>query len=271
MKFDELILHPRAKKGLESWLENPAQTTILSGNRGVGLGTIAKTLAREIAGANIKIVEPRAHKNQKTISINIDDVRALVQLARGKNARKFVIVIDEAEKMPAYSSGAALKIFEEPPKNLFFILTTHSLAQIPATIFSRARKIEIPPAKVPDGFFDEILPATKRAQMKFLAEKLPAEATRIKNDDEYFREQAGKMADARKFLEGDEIEKMAVAANTSGREAAAALVGNLAEFLARKPGKNFAKNAEILSETAENLAKNANVRAQLLALALNLR
>ena len=75
-------------------------------------------------------------------AIKIDQVRELQQLIyqtpqRGK--RRFV-VIDPADRMNVASANALLKMLEEPPLHIHFILIAEQIGSLPATILSRCQK-----------------------------------------------------------------------------------------------------------------------------------
>ena len=275
MKFDELLLNNSTRKNLELFAKSPVGALILSGENGVGLGTVAKILAKKIAKNDVFLLEPSLHKNQKTRTINTEDSRVVADLAKSVRETPLVIVIDEAEKMSENAWQPLLKIIEEPSRNLFFIFTSHELSRIPATILSRAQKIDVLPTAVSDDFFAKFSPtklsAQKLVQVKFIAANLPAEAARLLTNEEYFRGKSAELSAARDFLAGETSRKMEIIANISSRDEALVFAKNIAKFLSRNPGRNFAKNIALVSATTENLAANANVKIQLLALALNLK
>lgn len=79
-------------------------------------------------------------------SIKVESIRRLCEwivegciLGNGK-----VCVVSNAQLMNEASSNALLKTFEEPPKDSCIILLTSSLDALPATILSRALKIQLP-------------------------------------------------------------------------------------------------------------------------------
>lgn len=85
-------------------------------------------------------------KNVGARSVRVSGVRALSEwiyqgsvFGNGK-----VAIISNAHMMNESSSNALLKTFEEPPKDTLIILLTKSFESLPATILSRAFKIQIP-------------------------------------------------------------------------------------------------------------------------------
>ncbi|MCY7363403.1 MAG: DNA polymerase III subunit gamma/tau, partial [Ignavibacteria bacterium] len=80
----------------------------------------------------------------------IDDVRAIQDAAKFfplKGKYKFFIV-DEVHMLTQQAFNALLKILEEPPEYLIFILATTNPEKIPATIVSRCQKFPLQRIKI---------------------------------------------------------------------------------------------------------------------------
>ncbi len=56
-----------------------------------------------------------------------------------------VVILNDANNLNRSSANALLKILEEPPNGLLFILTASSVGDLPATIVSRCRKYYVSP------------------------------------------------------------------------------------------------------------------------------
>jgi len=76
-------------------------------------------------------------------SIRIDDVRLLTEKLslKPQYAVYRVVLIQPADKMNANAANALLKCLEEPPERTVFVLLTHSVRALPATIISRCQKL----------------------------------------------------------------------------------------------------------------------------------
>ena len=280
MKFSDLILHTKSRTNLENYLKKPMHALLLVGENGVGLRTIAKSLAQEIAKANMIIIEPKLHNQQKTANINIDDIRDLHEITRARRDKNFVILIDDVDKMTNDAPQAFLKLLEEPTANIFYILTSHNAKRLPETIRSRTQIIEIlPPPKTAVQEIFKVSPtklmAEKRAQIEFLGERKPAEIVRLLTDEQYFRDKAAVMNTAKKFIQGSVAEKLKIVVATTARETAIELAQNIAKLLIltapkSKNPKMIAESLSILTKTIENLTQNGHVKTQLLNLALNI-
>ena len=72
----------------------------------------------------------------------VDNVRALREEAIFSPAtvKKRVYIIDEVHMLSMQAFNALLKILEEPPEHLMFILATTELQKVPATILSRCQR-----------------------------------------------------------------------------------------------------------------------------------
>ena len=278
MTIDELILNEKSRQWLTNYLRNPAQSLLLSGPRGVGLLTIARALGQELAGpGHVLEIVPMLHDKQKTANINTDDIRQIIKVSQNRRAEKFVVIVDDTDKMTNSTAEVFLKTLEEPGENLFFILSSHQPETLPTTIRSRVAEIEILPTEFDIDKLSTLaatkLSPQKRAQLEFLANNLPAEMTRLVKDEEYFRERSGEFTSAREFVADDVKARLAIVAKITSRNEAIDLVNNVAKILTivvARDARKLAANATLISAILDNLSANANVKTQLLALAANL-
>ena len=158
--FDDVI----GQKHITETLKNQVRTGRLShaylfiGTRGTGKTTCAHILARAVIcehpvdgnpcgkcaacrgiadGSILDVVELDAASNN-----GVDNVRALREEAVFSPAavKKRVYIIDEVHMLSLSAFNALLKIIEEPPEHLIFILATTELQKVPATILSRCQR-----------------------------------------------------------------------------------------------------------------------------------
>ena len=86
--------------------------------------------------------EPDLIKILPEDNILIDDIRFLKKWASLKPFREFKIaIIRDADRMTEEASNAFLKILEEPPKRVVFILITTKPFVLPLTINSRCQHV----------------------------------------------------------------------------------------------------------------------------------
>ena len=158
--FDQVV----GQKHITETLKNQVMTGRLShayifiGTRGTGKTTCARILARAVNcehpvngspcgvcpacrgiadGSILDVVELDAASNN-----GVDNVRALRDEAVFSPAavKKRVYIIDEVHMLSTPAFNALLKILEEPPEHLMFILATTELQKVPATILSRCQR-----------------------------------------------------------------------------------------------------------------------------------
>ena len=150
---------------------------LFTGTRGTGKTTCAKILARAVncehpvdgnpcnqcpsclgieSGSILDVLELDAASNN-----GVDQVRALRDEAVYTPAavRKRVYIVDEVHMLSTAAFNALLKILEEPPEHLMFILATTELHKVPATIKSRCQQFS----------FKRILPGDIAARLAYVA------------------------------------------------------------------------------------------------------
>lgn len=131
---------------------------LFTGSRGTGKTSCAKILAKAVncldpkdgnpcncceacraidAGSCMDVLEIDAASNN-----GVDNVRDLRDDAvyTPSQVRMRVYIIDEVHMLSIAAFNALLKIIEEPPEHLLFILATTELHKVPATILSRCQR-----------------------------------------------------------------------------------------------------------------------------------
>ena len=152
---------------------------LFTGTRGTGKTTCAKILAKAVncehpengnpcnkcssclgieSGGFLDVMELDAASNN-----GVDHVRALRDEAIYSPAqvKKRVYIIDEVHMLSIAAFNALLKILEEPPEHLMFILATTELYKVPATILSRCQRFA----------FRRILPREIVGRLNYIAEQ----------------------------------------------------------------------------------------------------
>jgi DNA polymerase-3 subunit delta' len=86
--------------------------------------------------------EHRKKSKAKTDTISIDDIRTLQARLHDVPRNTYrCCLIRSVERMQDEAVNALLKILEEPPVGLVFLLTAHSEDAVPATLLSRSRRM----------------------------------------------------------------------------------------------------------------------------------
>ena len=119
---------------------------LLSGPKGVGKTTTARIFANELnqtsknPEAKIDIIELDAASNT-----GIDNIRQLIESAQNPpiSGKYKVYIIDEVHMLSKAAMNALLKILEEPPSYLVFILATTNPEKILPTVLSRLTSLNL--------------------------------------------------------------------------------------------------------------------------------
>lgn len=100
------------------------------------------SLVKQGIDPDIRHIHPETERGV----IKIDQIRDLQQgiYQTPQRGSKSFIVIDPADKMNIAAANSLLKILEEPPSHVIFILIAEHLNSIPATILSRCQKFTVP-------------------------------------------------------------------------------------------------------------------------------
>lgn len=277
LDLDELIISPVTRRQLEAYLSSPVHALLLVGVAGLGLGTIARALADRVAGNNVVYLMPTNHNKQKTTIINVDDIAGLPTILRDKRDHRLAVVIDDADQTAPGVFERMLKLIEEPVSGVYFIFTTHRIAALPATILSRTGTIRVkaPAAEACRSLLDGV-DAQLANQISWLAGNRPALARRLVESGDQSQLDIISMTRAKQFMQAQRphrIEQIdAIADRESGLALCVATARILTVMLAGGgpvEAATIARRLDLLSETADRLSANGNVRLQLLNLAVN--
>ena len=152
---------------------------LFTGTRGTGKTTCAKILAKAVnceqpengnpcnrcpsclgieSGGFLDVLELDAASNN-----GVEQIRALRDEAvyAPANVKKRVYIVDEVHMLSTSAFNALLKILEEPPEHLMFILATTELHKVPATILSRCQRFS----------FKRITPEDVQRRLRYVAQQ----------------------------------------------------------------------------------------------------
>ncbi|MGE4354658.1 MAG: DNA polymerase III subunit gamma/tau, partial [Oscillospiraceae bacterium] len=160
LTFDDVVGLEHITETLKNQVKNDrlSHAYLFVGTHGTGKTTCAKILSRAVNcehpvngnpcnkcrsclgildGSIMDVEEMDAASNN-----GVDNVRALRDEAifSPASVKKRVYIIDEVHMLSASAFNALLKILEEPPEHLMFILATTELHKVPATILSRCQR-----------------------------------------------------------------------------------------------------------------------------------
>lgn len=160
--FEDVVGQEHITTTLKNEIKNQktAHAYIFTGSRGTGKTTCSKILAKALNclnpvdgnpcgeceickgiddGSVLDVVEMDAASNN-----GVDNIRALREEAYFTPARaKYrVYIIDEMHMLSAGAFNALLKILEEPPAHVVFILATTEVHKVAPTIMSRCQRFD---------------------------------------------------------------------------------------------------------------------------------
>ena len=158
--FDDVVGQLAVTQTLKTQLQSGrlSHAYLFTGSRGTGKTSSAKILAKAVncenpqdgnpcncckscraidSGSCMDVLEIDAASNN-----GVDNVRDLRDDAvyTPSQVRMRVYIIDEVHMLSISAFNALLKIIEEPPEHLLFILATTELHKVPATILSRCQR-----------------------------------------------------------------------------------------------------------------------------------
>ena len=158
--FSSLVGQNEIKKILSSAVENNmiSHAYLFSGPRGTGKTSTAKIFAKMVNCCHLINGEPcnecdsclNLFNSNDIIEIDaasnngVDEIRDLREKANlvPSICKYKVYIIDEVHMLTTQAFNALLKILEEPPKHVIFILATTEYHKIPLTITSRCQKFQ---------------------------------------------------------------------------------------------------------------------------------
>ena len=146
--FDGLLVSTAAIDQLEAFLAKPAHAMLLTGQKGIGLTSIATRLAQQLLHKNnleneqyFRLLAP------KDGTLAIETIRNLQSFftlkVPGNSAVKRVVVIDSADAMTTEAQNALLKLLEEPPEGSVLLLVSSEPKRLLATIRSRLTSLTV--------------------------------------------------------------------------------------------------------------------------------
>ncbi|MCD7771383.1 MAG: DNA polymerase III subunit gamma/tau [Oscillospiraceae bacterium] len=189
MTFDDVVSQPHITTTLKRQISEgkTAHAYLFTGSRGTGKTTCARIFAKAVNCRNPHDGRPclecdicKAADNGTLNDIieidaasntGVDDIRELREstVYTPELARYKVYIIDEVHMLSNQAWGALLKIMEEPPEHVKFILATTEIHKVPLTIISRCQRFD----------FRRILPEDIKARLLYIAEQ-----EKISLDDE---------------------------------------------------------------------------------------
>lgn len=264
MTFDDVVSQHHITTTLRNQLVSgkTAHAYLFTGSRGTGKTTCARILAKALNCLDPKNGEPcleceicRDAENgalSDVIEIDaasnngVDDIRDLRDgtVYTPERCKYKVYIIDEVHMLSPGASNALLKIMEEPPPHVKFILATTEIHKILPTILSRCQRYD----------FRRILPADITERLMYIAEKenisLDREAAELiaKTADGGMRDALSLLDRCIAFSDSVTTDTVSAAAGIAGRE-------HIFDIMEAAAGKDPVKAIEVVN-SLYNMSKD---------------
>lgn len=268
-----LYIHPATKTTLEAFQQEPPHALLVTGKAGSGLFTIAQDYATGLKGTIIPVLPEKDEKiDLEKGTITVQSIRRLYDLTKTIEPKGRTIIIDYAERMGIPAQNAFLKLLEEPTEGTRFILLSHTPEALLPTIRSRSQHIEVRPItrNQSEKILDElkIRDTTKRTQLLFIAQGLPAELTRLVTNETYFEIRASLVKDAREFITGSPYSRLLLAKKyKDNRVQALTLLEDamkqLEQSLIKEGSDSTLRVISRLEQLHKRITEQGNIRLQL--------
>lgn len=274
MSFDDVVSQPQVTRTLINQLKSgkTAHAYIFTGSRGTGKTTCARILAKAMnclhpidgnpcleceicrdadSGALGDITEIDAASNS-----GVDDIRDLRDSTaflpeRGKYK---VYIIDEVHMLSPAAFNALLKIMEEPPPHVKFILATTEIHKVLPTILSRCQRFD----------FYRIKPADIAQRLLSVAER---ESFTLTEDAALLIAKAsdGGMRDALSLLDRCTAYSDDITADTAASAAGIAGSGQIFRILSAAAEHNTAEAVKAIGELYDSSKDMQQLCAELIS------
>lgn len=174
-KLSDILGQDSVKETLVNAIDNEkiVHAYLLTGPRGSGKTSTARIIAKSLNCTNASdgkspTVEPCGKcesclsiANSSSVDVTEIDAASHGQVADARNliervnlasvAGKYrVYIIDEVHMLSNAAFNALLKVIEEPPKNVVFVLATTEFDKVPKTIASRCQQLRFKPITIND-------------------------------------------------------------------------------------------------------------------------
>ncbi|HEX6462735.1 MAG TPA: hypothetical protein VFZ58_05750 [Candidatus Saccharimonadales bacterium] len=230
----------------------------------------ASQLAQNIAsGGTIQFVK----KADEKTGIAISQIRELYKATRSKSTgTKRVWVIEDAETMSLEAQNAFLKLLEEPPADVLFILCVKEATTLLPTVRSRTQNLYCQPVQeqAAKAYLSNQGTGDSVAQLLFLAAGSASELVLLASNEKYRQKQLELAATAKQLVSASIFEKIVIIQKIAGeREQTLAVLRLALRMLSLLASRNAAhpatphQLARFLG-AYENIVQNGNTKIQLL-------
>lgn len=188
--IEEIVGNSNVVLSIQNVIDNPKgrpHSFLLSGETGCGKTTVARIMAREFGSAGLDTREIDSAEDR-----GIDGIRKMIRQSQlhAMESDSIVWILDEAHKLTGDAQSALLKILEDTPKHVYFILCTTDPVKLLPTIRNRCTAFEMRPLQ-------------ERQMMRLLRRVVKAENASIGKDvyDQIIQDSQGHPRSALQILD----------------------------------------------------------------------
>jgi DNA polymerase III, delta subunit len=218
--------------------------------------------------------------------VGVEQVRVLsssLGMAAKRGGERRLVIVSDRFVFGVQAQNAFLKILEEPPEGVYFLLLANSEGSFLPTIISRASSIKLvgPSQDEAAKFLVENvgLDATDARMLYLQSGGSVAEILRLSSDESARKDSLEILGDAKRFLTQDSYERIVTINKYQNRAKGAAKRDGVSDFLrsllvvlelaSSKGAKEALRFADLAQNTERSLARlklNANSKVELMSL-----
>lgn len=182
------LLNNHTKAVVDRFTARKPHALLLTGEQGTGLMTIAKYIESQLRINNTQLVSLTLQPNEKS-TITIDQVRELRLTTKHKNSSgshiSILVIVSTIDDMQTEAQNALLKMLEEPPVGLMFVVLCHDESTMLPTISSRCVKISVLPVSIDEANLYFGSKNTNLAKNYAISSGLPGLLTQLMDSGEH--------------------------------------------------------------------------------------
>lgn len=267
------LLSEASRASLDQMADVAPQAILLEGVGGYSARYEAEVFAEALCRAHGGTTRTLERPEDKTV-IGISQVQTLYRDTRAKQTKGLnVWIIHEAQHLSEGAQDALLKLLEEPPASVVFILSVTRAGELLSTIQSRCRVVSakpLEPAKATDYLSRQGVGGADAAQLLFLAAGSASELVCLAEDSAYREAGLSAASEAKTLISGTVFDRIIVSAGLSGSRPKALKTVELSikmllTISTRQSGQpEYVRRLQAYTRAHEQLLANGNIRLQLL-------